>query len=623
MSHELLGKISLPEDLRALSESDLPRVCAELRQFIIDHVAQTGGHFASNLGTVELAVALHYVFQTPTDELVWDTGHQAYPHKILTGRREQFDTIRKYHGLSGFPTPEESPYDTYPVGHAGTSISVALGLAKARDLAGGSHHVTAVIGDGALTSGLAFEGLNNAHGTKRFLVVLNDNEVSISRTMGALARHFSKLVASPGYRHLKHGIGTAIGKTPGIGSVLARIIMRIQGGVKHILAPQNVFENLGFHYIGPLDGHNVHELVHILRSCRVETDMPVLLHVITKKGRGFEPAEHDPESFHGVGPFDKITGRTEEAPTGQMYTEIFSDVLLECAAADERIVVVSAAMCGGTGMSAFAKEHPSRFVDVGIAEQHAVTFAGGLASKGMRPVVTIYSTFLQRAYDEIVHDVCLPGVPVILAIDRAGLVGHDGKTHHGVFDIAYLRHLPGMKIFMPRDRAAMKKAMDFALCHDGPCAIRYPRCVVPDGVIPGGLPAFASPEITRWDVLREGGDVAILAIGHMVFHAYRAAQLLEERGINATVVDACSIQPLDMDTLRAVVQRCGNVVTLEDHVLTGGFGAAIAEAVTTLDLQAHVQRIGIPDRFVEHGSLNELYTELGWQPEQIADTIEQ
>jgi len=619
MIEKFLDKISSPEQLRQLNEKNLPAVCNELRQFIIDHVAQSGGHFASNLGSVELTVALHYVFNTPEDEIVWDTGHQAYPHKILTGRQDKFDTIRKYKGLSGFPSPEESSYDTYHVGHAGTSISVALGLAKARELKNKSNHVIAVIGDGALTSGLAFEGLNNTHSAKNFMVVLNDNEVSISKTMGAFAKHFSKIVANPKFRSFKHKAGKIIGGIPLVGNTLTRAILRIQGGIKHILAPQNVFENLGFHYIGPVDGHNVIEMVEILKMCKTETDTPVLLHVMTKKGYGFKPAESDPESYHGVTPFDKTVGLTNGKKSSPTYTETFSELICNAAEENEKIVVISAAMCSGTGMTKFAEENPKRFVDVGIAEQHAVTFAGGLAARGMIPVVTIYSTFLQRAYDEIEHDVCLPNLPVIFAVDRAGLVGGDGKTHHGVFDISYLRHLPNMKIFMPRDKIAMKKVLAFAIENKSPCAIRYPRGAVVQSA--RGLPDFAEEKITSWEILKSGDDVALIAIGQMVSKAYAAAGILEEKGINATVIDACAIQPLDENTLLSVAGKCKKIVTLEDHVLAGGFGSAIIEKLCDENVDCKIIRIGIDNKFVEHGSADELYSELGWQPDQLAERI--
>jgi 1-deoxy-D-xylulose-5-phosphate synthase len=493
-------------------------------------------------------------------------------------------------------------------------------MARARDLKNGRHEIISVIGDGAMTSGLALEGLNNAHGVKRFIVILNDNEMSISRTTGAFARHFSKLVSSPRYRKIKHSVGSILPRIWLVGSFLTKLILRIQGGIKHILAPQNIFENLGFHYLGPLNGHDVTELVKFLQACKEETETPILLHLITKKGKGFEPAEFDPESYHGVTPFDKCTGKFEKPAKGETYTQIFSEVVREQAKNDKRIVVVSAAMCGGTGMTDFADKYPKRFVDVGIAEQHAVTFAGGMAARGMRPVVGIYSTFLQRGYDEIEHDVCLPHVPVVFALDRAGLVGSDGKTHHGVFDIAYLRHLPNIQLFMPRDRTAMKKILKYALAQEGPCAIRYPRSEVPHDIVPGGLPPFGSENVTQWEILKEGSDVAILAIGHMVFYAYRAAQLLEEKGIHACVVDACAIKPLDSDTLQQLT-RCYSIVTIEDHVISCGFGSAVAEAVTGQDTVARVLRIGIPDTFVEHGTLHELYTELGWQPEQLAERI--
>ncbi|NLF40418.1 1-deoxy-D-xylulose-5-phosphate synthase [bacterium] len=620
-SYGLLDAINEPGDLRRMREEQLPEVCAAVRRFLINHVAQTGGHFASNLGVVELAVALHYVFDTPRDELVWDTGHQAYPHKILTGRKGQFTTMRKYRGLCGFPTPEESPYDAFPVGHAGTSISVALGIAKARDLQKKDNHVVAIIGDGGLTCGLALEALNNAHGTPRFLVVLNDNEMSISPTIGALARHFSRLVSNPRYRRIKHGIGSALDRTPGIGHRLTELVMRLMGAAKHLLVPQNVFEHMGFHYLGPIDGHNVHELVTLLHSCRLEADMPVLLHVITKKGKGFEPAERDPAKFHGVTPFNKDTGEANAPAAGATYTRLFARALMDEARVNERIMVISAAMVGGTGMDAFAQQYPQRFIDVGIAEQHAVTYAGGLAARGERPVVTIYSSFLQRAYDEILHDVCVPRAPVILAIDRAGLVGDDGKTHHGIFDIAYLRHMPGMNIFMPRDETAMRRVLHHALERDAPCAIRYPRGVPPAHVAPPGLPPFAQENPERWDVLKPGADVSIIALGHMVFYAWRAAELLAEGGVRAAVVDACAIQPLDKDTLWGLAAGCTRFVTIEDHVLSGGFGSAVAEWITAEGIAAHLLRIGIPDSFIEHGSLEELYSLLKWQPDQLAHRI--
>ena len=618
---ELLPGIASPADLRALPEHALPQVCAELRTFILEHVARTGGHLASNLGSVELAVALHYVFDTPTDEIVWDTGHQAYPHKILTGRRSQFDTIRTYHGLSGYPTPEESRFDTFPVGHAGTSVSVALGLAKARDTLRGSHHVAAVIGDGAMTSGLALEGLNNAHGLRSFLVVLNDNEMSISPTIGSLARHFSKLVSNPNYRLFKHQMGSAVSGIPLAGPVLARIASRLLGGLKHVIVPQNVFENLGFHYVGPIDAHDVAELISMIRACRAEDDVPVLLHVITKKGKGYEPAERDPERYHGVTKFDTGNGDPQPADDGVTYTDLLSDALYRATQTNDRIIVVSAAMCGGIGMTRFAREFPARFVDVGIAEQHAVTFAGALAARGMRPVVGIYSTFLQRAYDEILHDVCLPKVPVLFVIDRAGLVGPDGKTHHGVFDIAYLRHMPGLRIFMPRDKAAMNLCVTHALGLDGPVAIRYPRCVVPSKLVPGGLPPFGNNDPARWESLMSGDDVALISIGHMVFYAYRAAQQLAYQGVHATVIDACGLWPTDMDALAAAARRTGRLVTIEDHVVAGGFGSSVAESLARAGIQAQLLMIGIPNRFVEHGSLSDLYTELGWQPDQLAARI--
>lgn len=621
MNDSYLADISSPEDLRTLPEDVLERVCDEVREFIVRNVAHTGGHFASNLGTVELTVALHHVFNTPHDTIVWDTGHQAYAHKILTGRRDVFHTLRQFKGVSGFPTPEESIYDVYPVGHAGTSISLALGMEKARNLRKEDTHIIAVIGDGSMTSGLALEALNNAHHARKFLLILNDNEMSISPTIGALARHFSKIVVNPHYLSFKHGVGNVLSRLPLVGNALVRALQRLQGGIKHMLVPQNVFEQLGFHYIGPIDGHNVTELVKILKDCQAEHDMPVLLHVITRKGKGYSPAEDNPEKYHGVTPFNPDT-ICDAPPEGadNTYTRLISTLLAEHTEKNKEIVVVSAAMCDGTGMKEVAKKCPEQLVDVGIAEQHAVTYAGGLAARGFRPVVAIYSTFLQRAYDQINHDVCMAQMPVVFAVDRAGLVGGDGKTHHGVYDIAYLRHLPGMSIFMPRDETAMRAVLDYAFTLSSPCAIRYPRCNVPSTDL---LPAYAAPHVTTWDVLREGDDMALIAIGPMVSIAWETAGLLAHKGIQASVIDACAIQPLDTETLRKYAGSTAALVTLEDHTLTGGFGSAVAECLADEGINIPLKRIGIPDIFVEHGTRDELYTLLGWQPKELCDTLGQ
>lgn len=611
----LLDKVQTPADLRKLRVDELPELCSEIRQEIVNTVSSTGGHLASSLGAVELAVALHYVYDTPKDKLVWDTGHQAYAHKLLTGRRKQFKTLRQKDGLSGYPTPEESPYDCYPVGHAGTSISVALGLAAARDAKGEDHQVVAIIGDGAMTSGLALEALNNNAARGRFTVVLNDNAMSISPTKGAIAKHFARLVSNVHYRQFKRNCKSVLSSIPVIGVHLTNFSMRLLGAFKLLFIVDNIFEKMGFHYIGPVDGNDVKELVRILKARSTEQVMPVVLHCRTKKGKGYAPAETNPERYHGVGKFDPATGELKKAekkyPT---YTEAVSKTVLDLAEKDERVVVVSAAMCGGTGMTNFATHFPERFFDVGIAEQHAVTFAGGLASSGLRPVVGIYSTFMQRAYDQIAHDVCLPNANVILALDRAGLVGSDGKTHHGAFDLSYLRHLPNLKIFSPRDEEAVRSVFEYALKNDGPVAVRYPRRTIPYDLPNENAPAF-SGDVTKWQTLKEGTLCAIIATGHMVFHALRASEILKEKyGKDARVIDACAIKPLDLETLSGLKDI--PIVTMEDNALIGGLGETIA-----FQLKKPLLSFGIPDDFIAHGTLDELYSELGWQPEQVAGKI--
>ncbi|MBP5626977.1 1-deoxy-D-xylulose-5-phosphate synthase [bacterium] len=611
----LLDKVQTPSDLRKLKVDELPELCAEIRREIVDTVSKTGGHLASSLGAVELAVALHYVYDTPKDKLVWDTGHQAYAHKLLTGRREQFPTLRQKGGLSGYPTPEESAYDCYPVGHAGTSVSVALGLAAARDARGEDYQVVAVIGDGAMTSGLALEALNNNAARGRFTVVLNDNAMSISPTKGAIAKHFARLVSNVHYRQFKRNCKNILSSIPVVGVHLTNFSMRLLGAFKLLFIVDNIFEKMGFHYIGPVDGNDVKELVRILKARSTEQVMPVVLHCRTKKGKGYAPAEKNPERYHGVGKFDPATGELKKAekkyPT---YTEAVSKTVLDLAEKDGRVVVVSAAMCGGTGMTNFANHFPNRFFDVGIAEQHAVTFAGGLASSGLRPIVGIYSTFMQRAYDEIAHDVCLPNANVILALDRAGLVGSDGKTHHGAFDLSYLRHLPNLKIFSPRDEEAVRSVFEYALRNEGPVAVRYPRRTIPYDLPRENYPAFAG-DVTKWQTLKEGTVCAIIATGHMVFHALRASEILKEKyGKDVRVIDACAIKPLDVETLSAL--KDVPVVTMEDNALLGGLCETVA-----FHLKKPLLSFGIPDDFISHGTLDELYSELGWQPEQVADKI--
>lgn len=615
----VLDRVKTPADLRKLPVDELPALCAELRREIVRTVSKTGGHLASSLGAVEIAVALHYVYDTPKDKLVWDTGHQAYAHKILTGRRELFPTLRQKDGLSGYPTPEESPYDCYPVGHAGTSISVALGLAAARDLKGENFQVVSIIGDGALTSGLALEALNNNAARGNFTIVLNDNAMSISPTKGAIAKHFARLVSDVRYRQLKRGVKNVFSSIPVIGEHLTNFTMRLLGAFKLLFIVDNIFEKMGFHYIGPVDGNDVKELVRILKARSTEQVVPVVLHCRTKKGKGYKPAEDNPERYHGVGPFDPETGEIKKSEKRPLtYTDAVSRTVLDLAEKDPRVVVVSAAMCGGTGMTEFSRHFPDRFFDVGIAEQHAVTFAGGLAASGLRPVVGIYSTFMQRAYDEIAHDVCLPNVPVILALDRAGLVGSDGKTHHGAFDISYLSHLPNIRIFSPRDENSVRAVFRWALENSCPVAVRYARRAIPRELAKEEPPPME--DVTRWQTLRDGDLCALVAAGHLVFHALKAAEIVAEKyHRNVRVVDACSLKPLDRECLAELAGT--PIITLEDNALVGGLSSLVSTDAAARGLKGPAASLGLPDDFVPHGTLDELYAGLGWQPEQIAGKI--
>ncbi|MGE5481904.1 MAG: 1-deoxy-D-xylulose-5-phosphate synthase [Bacteroidota bacterium] len=621
----LLDQIDSPADLRRLSRLQLRQLAQELREEIINTVSTNGGHLAPNLGVIELTLALHTVLDTPRDKLIWDVGHQAYAHKLLTGRRDRFSTLRQQGGLSGYPRREESPYDTFGVGHASTSISAALGMAVARDRKGEEHRVVAVIGDGALTGGMAYEALNHAGqlGTQ-LLVVLNDNEMSISPNVGAIAHYLNRLRIEPGYNRAKTDLKALARHLPG-GQRAFDLASRVKDSVKHMLLPGALFEELGFAYFGPLDGHNIEELQRALR-CVLKLWRPVLLHVITQKGKGYQPAENDPARYHGTVAFDRLTGRTTVKLSGPSYSAVFADTLVQLAADDPRIVAITAAMPDGTGLDRFAKMYPNRCFDVGIAEQHAVTFAAGLAASGLRPVVAIYSTFLQRAYDQVIHDVCLQRLPVIFALDRAGLVGEDGATHQGVFDLAYLRAVPNLNLAAPRDADELRSLLRTALDAGGPFAIRYPRgtALWRGGEVPP--PAVLSQPIKplavgRGEVLAEGSRVALVAYGAMVEPARQAAALLLQTGITATVVNARFLKPLDEPLLVRVGRSHPLVVTLEEGVLAGGFGSAILELFATHDLQVPVLRLGVPDRFIEHASQAEQREGLGLTATAIAAAV--
>ncbi len=606
--------------LKCLPEAELPRLAEELREVIVKTVAETGGHLASSLGVIELTIALHRVFSTPEDKIVWDVGHQAYAHKLLTGRYARFHTLRQLDGLSGFPKREESPHDCFNVGHSSTSISAALGMATARDAKGGKERVVAVIGDGSLTAGLAFEALNQAgHLKKNLLVILNDNEMSISPNVGALSSFFSRQLTSDFFVRLKRETEHFLDNVPKIGKDLRRLAKKAEEAVKGFLTPGMLFEAFDFDYVGPIDGHKLDELIPTLENI-THMDGPILMHVVTKKGKGYPPAEENPHLYHGVGPFDPITGAVKKGSSSPpSYTSVFGDILAELAETDDRIVAITAAMLEGTGLKPFAKRFPERFFDVGIAEQHAVTFAAGMATQGLKPVLAIYSTFLQRAYDSVLHDVCLQNLPVIFALDRGGLVGADGPTHHGVFDLSYLRHIPNMVFMIPRDENYLRHAMVTALAYAGPFAFRYPR-----GAGIGVTEENARPvTIGRGEVLRKGKDGVFFAVGVLVVEALAAAETLAGEGIDFAVIDPVFLKPLDGDLLVAEAVRTGFVVTVEENALQGGFGSAVLELFSEAGVNVPVKRIGLPDKFIEQGSQAELRDRYGLDAKGLVATVKE
>jgi 1-deoxy-D-xylulose-5-phosphate synthase len=617
----MIDKITSPADLKRLAAGELATLAEELRTIIIECVSKNGGHLASNLGVVELTIALHYVFASPHDKIIWDVGHQAYSHKLLTGRYGRFDTLRKRGGLSGFPKRSESEHDAFGTGHSSTSISAALGIAEARDRRGEDYKVIAVIGDGALSGGLAYEGLNQAgHRKKDLLVILNDNEMSISPNVGAMAAYLSRVLTGSFFNRFKKDTKAFIENIPRIGESVAKIAEKAEGSIKGFLLPGGLFEDLGFNYLGPIDGHDLPLLTDTLTSIRAISG-PVLLHIVTKKGKGYKFSEDDPCVFHGIGPFEIDTGETDADKQSAgpdacpSFSEGFGKVLVDAACRDERIVAITAAMKEGTGLTAFAERFPGRFYDVGIAEQHAVTFAAGLASQGVRPVVAIYSTFLQRAYDQIIHDVCLQNLPVVFAIDRGGFVGEDGPTHHGVFDISFLRTVPNLTIMAPRDLAELRSMLALALRHDGPSAIRFPR----GRAVVGGPPSSVELMQGKAELLAEGKDLVIIAAGTVAYSALAAAQLLAAEGIRAAVVNARFIKPLDRDLILELAGTTGRIITVEENALAGGFGSAVLELLNDAGLTGvTVKRLGVADAFVEQGSQKALRELCGIDDQGIA-----
>jgi 1-deoxy-D-xylulose-5-phosphate synthase len=601
----LLESIHSPVDLKRMSMAQMTELAEEIREFLIQTLSKTGGHLGPNLGVVELTLALHTVFNTPEDKLLFDVSHQAYIHKILTGRLERFSTIRQPGGLNGFMLRTESEHDCYGAGHAGTALSAALGMAVARDLSGDKEHVVAVAGDAAFTNGISFEALNNiAAQTKRMIVVLNDNEWSIDRNVGAIAGYFHRIVTNEHYQHLHDSAHRIIERFGG--KTAAEVARRAEEAAKGLLWPSMMFEEFGLHYFGPIDGHNLPLLVETFKFLK-SADHPVLLHVLTQKGRGFQPALEKKKKFHGLGPYDPETGMTEPAGLPS-YSEVFATALADLADKDERIVAITAAMPSGTGLDLFKPRHPKRYFDVGIAEEHAVVFAAGMATKGYRPVCAIYSTFLQRAFDPIVHDVCLQKLPVLFCMDRAGLSGDDGPTHHGLFDISYLRGIPEIVLMAPKDEDELADMMKTGLELPGPSAIRYPRGAV------AGVTRKAEPQVIpvgKAEVLKDGSDVAILGLGPTVTMARELAERLEYIGYSAAVINPRFVKPLDLEMLEQYSRRVAAFVTFEDHVKMGGFGSAVMEALEEMGSTVPVVRIGWPDKFIEHGKVAELRTRHG------------
>jgi len=608
---KVLDRIKGPADLKSLTRSELSQLADEMRAELVNTVTKTGGHLASSLGVIELSIALHRVFDSPRDKIIWDVGHQSYAHKLLTGRRQRFDTLRQYRGLSGFPDPAESPHDPFGTGHASTSVSASLGIAMARDLAGNDFHVVAVIGDGALTGGMAFEGLNHAgHLGTRFIVVLNDNAMAISPSVGAVARTLHGLTLDPRYYKAKEGAGRVIRRMPW-GKAAWGSMLRVKSGIKEMLIPTQLWESLGFKYIGPVDGHNMAELEQALTKARDYSHRPVFIHVVTTKGKGYEPAEDDCIKFHGVSAKRSTSSNTPS------YSEVFGQTMLRLFRQDERLVAITPAMMEGTCLNVVAEEFPKRVFDVGICEQHAVTFAAGLATQGYIPVVAVYSTFLQRAFDQVLHDVCIQDLPVVFAIDRAGIVGEDGKTHQGTFDLSYLGCIPGLVIAAPSDENDMRHLLYTAVKANHPTAIRYPR----DSGL--GVPMdehFRKLPVGKGEVLKRGDDLAIIAIGSAVAPSMEAAALLGDKGINCAVVNARFAKPLDSDLIMEVAKRTKRLVTVEENALIGGFGSAVLSLLSN-NPDISLLRIGIPDEFVEHGSQELLRADYGLDAEGITHRI--
>ena len=609
----ILEQIKGPEELKALPPEDLKTLAQEIREFLIEKISHTGGHLASNLGVVELTIALHTTFNLPEDKLIWDVGHQSYTHKILTGRMADFDELRQYGGLSGFPKRKESPYDSFDTGHSSTSISAGLGIALGRDLNGLDYKVVSVIGDGALTGGMAYEALNNAARMKRnFIIVLNDNKMSISENVGGMSRYLNGLRTGSGYNDLKKNVADALDRIPVVGSVMIDKIKRTKNSIKQLFIPGMLFENMGITYLGPVDGHNIPAMCKVFKEAQ-KLDHSVLVHVITKKGKGYRPAEKNPSRFHGVGPFDVGTGEplsTQEHPS---YTDVFSRKICQLGGQYPNLVAVTAAMPDGTGLTAFGKKYPFRFFDVGIAEAHAVTSAAGMAAAGLRPVVAVYSSFLQRGFDQVLHDVCIQNLPVLFAVDRAGLVGSDGETHQGIFDYSYLTCIPNMSVMAPKNLWELRAMLDFAMEYNGPLAIRYPR-----GEAYRGLREFRQPiAYGKGEMLYEEKDIALLAVGSMVSTGEHVREKLKKEGYSCSLANGRFVKPVDTELVAHLAGNHGLIVTLEENVLQGGYGLAVTAYIHAHFPHIKVLNVALPDAYVEHGNVSILREGLGIDSDSI------
>jgi len=615
----MLERIKKENDIKKLKWDELNILADEIRQFLVEKISKTGGHLASNLGVVELTMALHLALSLPKDKIIWDVGHQCYTHKILTGRKSEFDNLRQYGGMSGFPKRKESECDSFDTGHSSTSISAGLGYVGARDITKADYKVVSVIGDGSLTGGMAYEALNNAARLKtNYIIVLNDNNMSISENVGGMSVYLDGLRTADFYNDLKKGITNTLQKVPGVGERMVKGIRKTKNSIKQLFVPGMLFEDMGITYLGPVDGHDVKKLYRTFREAQ-KMDHAVLVHVLTQKGKGYAPAELKPAKYHGVSPFHVGTGRILGKKTTDSYTDVFSNIMCDLGNKDPKVVAITAAMKDGTGLHKFEKNFPNRFFDVGIAEQHAVTFAAGLAAAGMKPVVAIYSSFLQRAYDQIVHDVCMQNLPVVFAIDRAGLVGNDGETHQGVYDIAYLNHIPNMTILAPKNRWEFAEMMDFAVQHNGPIAIRYPRGSVYDGLLEYEQPiTFGKSE-----VIKKESDIAVFGTGHMMETAYEVWQDLKEEGYHCSLINSRFIKPIDTDVLNELAENHKLFVTIEDAMISGGFGANVNHYIMENKLDVQLVKCGVPDTYVEQGSIPELRKHIALDKDSIVKKIKQ